>query len=91
MKELQDPDAVFQTILGLVVRFAEHGLIHCDFNEFNIMVSFRLCIFLISIWRSFFVPAKLIFHVSLLKVGHICVFTCVLVNIQVISLLALYH
>ena len=40
MKELQNPDDVFDTILGLIVRLAEHGLIHCDFNEFNIMVFF---------------------------------------------------
>ena len=42
MKELQNPDDVFDTILGLIVRLAEHGLIHCDFNEFNIMVFFFL-------------------------------------------------
>jgi RIO-like serine/threonine protein kinase len=40
VKELQHPDDVFDTILGLIVRLAEHGLIHCDFNEFNIMVFF---------------------------------------------------
>ncbi|XP_078435113.1 protein serine/threonine kinase isoform X2 [Wolffia australiana] len=39
VKELQNQDVVFQTILGLVVRLAEHGLIHCDFNEFNIMID----------------------------------------------------
>ncbi|KAF0917726.1 hypothetical protein E2562_021224 [Oryza meyeriana var. granulata] len=39
IKELQNPDDVFDTILGLVVRLAEHGLIHCDFNEFNIMID----------------------------------------------------
>ena len=44
MKELQNPDTVFETIISLVVRMAEHGLIHCDFNEFNIMV-----------WHSFFI------------------------------------
>lgn len=38
MKQLQDPEMVFETILNQVVRLAEHGLIHCDFNEFNIMV-----------------------------------------------------
>lgn len=38
VKELQNPETVFNTILGIVVRLAEHGLIHCDFNEFNIMV-----------------------------------------------------
>lgn len=38
VKQLQNPDIVFETIIGLVVHLAEHGLIHCDFNEFNIMV-----------------------------------------------------
>ncbi|KAJ0969382.1 hypothetical protein J5N97_022259 [Dioscorea zingiberensis] len=39
VKQLQNPDEVFEKILGLVVRLAEHGLIHCDFNEFNIMID----------------------------------------------------
>ncbi|KAF3790107.1 Serine/threonine-protein kinase [Nymphaea thermarum] len=39
VKQLQNPENVFETIVGLVVRLAEHGLIHCDFNEFNIMID----------------------------------------------------
>jgi RIO kinase 2 len=39
VKELMNPDIVFETIVGLIVRFAQHGLIHCDFNEFNIMID----------------------------------------------------
>ncbi|GAB4825665.1 hypothetical protein Ancab_008539 [Ancistrocladus abbreviatus] len=39
VKQLQNPDIVFETIISLVVRLAEHGLIHCDFNEFNIMID----------------------------------------------------
>ncbi|XAR63555.1 Non-specific serine/threonine protein kinase [Bertholletia excelsa] len=39
VKQLQNPDTVFETIVGLVVKLAEHGLIHCDFNEFNIMID----------------------------------------------------
>ncbi|KAM7489310.1 hypothetical protein LguiB_026794 [Lonicera macranthoides] len=39
VKQLQNPDTVFETIVGLIVRLAEHGLIHCDFNEFNIMID----------------------------------------------------
>lgn len=39
VRELQNPDEVFDTIICLVVRLAEHGLIHCDFNEFNIMID----------------------------------------------------
>ncbi|XP_076925690.1 serine/threonine-protein kinase RIO2-like, partial [Bidens hawaiensis] len=39
VKQLQNPDTVFEKIIGIVVRLAEHGLIHCDFNEFNIMID----------------------------------------------------
>ncbi|KAK2635931.1 hypothetical protein Ddye_030723 [Dipteronia dyeriana] len=39
VKQLQNPETVFENIIGIVVRFAEHGLIHCDFNEFNIMID----------------------------------------------------
>ncbi|XP_010559046.1 PREDICTED: serine/threonine-protein kinase rio2-like [Tarenaya hassleriana] len=39
VKQLQNPEIVFENILGIVVRMAEHGLIHCDFNEFNIMID----------------------------------------------------
>ncbi|XP_062113717.1 uncharacterized protein LOC133824758 isoform X2 [Humulus lupulus] len=39
VKELQNPEPVFETIVGLIVRLAEHGLIHCDFNEFNLMID----------------------------------------------------
>ncbi|KAG6516210.1 hypothetical protein ZIOFF_026663 [Zingiber officinale] len=38
VQQLQNTDEVLETIVGLVVRLAEHGLIHCDFNEFNIMI-----------------------------------------------------
>ncbi|KAL8093490.1 serine/threonine-protein kinase rio2 [Apium graveolens] len=39
VKQLQNPDTVFEKIIGVIVRLAEHGLIHCDFNEFNIMID----------------------------------------------------
>ncbi|KAK1432239.1 hypothetical protein QVD17_09134 [Tagetes erecta] len=39
VKQLQNPETVFEKIIGIVVRLAEHGLIHCDFNEFNIMID----------------------------------------------------
>lgn len=39
VKELQNPEVVFEIIIGLVIRLAEHGLIHCDFNEFNVMID----------------------------------------------------
>ncbi|CAJ1868260.1 unnamed protein product [Sphenostylis stenocarpa] len=39
VKQLQNPETVFETIIGLIVQLAERGLIHCDFNEFNIMID----------------------------------------------------
>ncbi|CAI8600346.1 unnamed protein product [Vicia faba] len=40
VKQLQNPYTVFETI----IRLAENGIIHCDFNEFNIMVCLNnLC------------------------------------------------
>ncbi|XWS58708.1 hypothetical protein CRYUN_Cryun08bG0057700 [Craigia yunnanensis] len=39
VKQLQNPETVFETVIGLIVRLAEPGLIHCDFNEFNIMID----------------------------------------------------
>ncbi|PON43131.1 Serine/threonine protein kinase [Trema orientale] len=39
VKQLQNPETAFETIIGLIVRLAEHGLIHCDFNEFNLMID----------------------------------------------------
>ncbi|XP_023758654.1 serine/threonine-protein kinase rio2 [Lactuca sativa] len=39
VKELQNTNTIFEKIIGIIVRLAEHGLIHCDFNEFNIMID----------------------------------------------------
>ncbi|KAI5670042.1 hypothetical protein M9H77_19895 [Catharanthus roseus] len=39
VKQLQNPDVVFETLIGIVIRLAEHGLIHCDFNAFNIIID----------------------------------------------------
>lgn len=34
-----DPGKVYAELMGLLIRLAEHGLIHGDFNEFNIMLD----------------------------------------------------
>lgn len=39
VRELKHPDKVYDDLMNLVVRLAEHGLIHCDFNEFNLMIN----------------------------------------------------
>eukprot|EP01034_Spumella_vulgaris_P025073 gene25073-31485_t len=36
---LGDPEGIFNICLGILRRLAEHGLVHCDFNEFNLMVD----------------------------------------------------
>lgn len=37
--ELPDALATAKTLVSVAVRFAEHGLVHCDLNEFNILVD----------------------------------------------------
>ena len=36
---LADPDEVYKSCLAILKRLAEHGLVHCDFNEFNLMID----------------------------------------------------
>lgn len=37
--QMPRPGRALESSLDILVRLAEHGLIHCDFNEFNLMVS----------------------------------------------------
>ena len=37
--EVDDPEALYNDLMGMIMRFAALGLIHGDFNEFNLMVS----------------------------------------------------
>lgn len=37
--ELQDPSALYNEFMELIVKLANHGLIHGDFNEFNLMLD----------------------------------------------------
>ncbi|PRP78245.1 hypothetical protein PROFUN_02222 [Planoprotostelium fungivorum] len=39
VKRLIHPGRVYSDLMNLIVRFASYGLIHCDFNEFNIMIN----------------------------------------------------
>ncbi|KAK7206525.1 RIO1 family-domain-containing protein [Myxozyma melibiosi] len=34
----EDPSTLYSSLMAFIVRLANHGLIHCDFNEFNIMI-----------------------------------------------------
>ena len=39
VNELQNPGKVYDTLMNLLVSLAECGLIHGDFNEFNLMIN----------------------------------------------------
>lgn len=39
IQSLRHPGLVFDRLMNIIVRLAEHGLIHCDFNEFNLLVD----------------------------------------------------
>jgi len=39
IKEINNPGLVYTQCMDIIVRLAEHGLIHCDFNEFNLIVD----------------------------------------------------
>ncbi|XP_029295622.1 serine/threonine-protein kinase RIO2 [Cottoperca gobio] len=37
--KLQDPSSLYNEFMELIVKLADHGLIHGDFNEFNLMLD----------------------------------------------------
>ena len=39
MQNLDDPGCIYNELMELIVQLGSYGLIHCDFNEFNIMIS----------------------------------------------------
>ncbi|CEL93313.1 unnamed protein product [Vitrella brassicaformis CCMP3155] len=39
IRELRHPHAVLERLMQLIVRFAQSGLIHGDFNEFNVLID----------------------------------------------------
>lgn len=41
ISKVGDAQTLYAELLALIVRFAQHGLIHGDFNEFNILVEER--------------------------------------------------
>ena len=36
---LNDPAALYSELMELIVRLSSYGLIHCDFNEFNLLLN----------------------------------------------------
>ena len=48
IKQLEDPRMAFDKLLKLLIRFAENGLVHGDYNEFNLMVDDNYKIYVID-------------------------------------------
>lgn len=36
---LDNPSALYSDLMELIVRLGSYGLIHCDFNEFNVLLD----------------------------------------------------
>ncbi|XP_063279092.1 serine/threonine-protein kinase RIO2 [Prinia subflava] len=39
VRQMEDPAAVYNELMDLIVKLANHGLIHGDFNEFNLILD----------------------------------------------------
>lgn len=39
IKGLSNPETVYHALIQQIINFAEHGLVHGDFNEFNLMIN----------------------------------------------------
>ena len=37
--DVADPSALYSDLMELIVRLGSYGLIHCDFNEFNLIIN----------------------------------------------------
>lgn len=43
VREMKNPGLVYNTAMDILVRLAGLGLVHCDFNEFNLLVRTSWC------------------------------------------------
>lgn len=39
VSELANPDTVAAAVISVIARLAKHGLVHCDLNEFNVIID----------------------------------------------------
>lgn len=39
ISDIDDPGKLYSDLMDIIVRFARSGLIHGDYNEFNIMIK----------------------------------------------------
>ena len=48
LKTLDEPAVCYNLLIDLVEKFAKYGLIHSDFNEFNVMIDYNKKIWVID-------------------------------------------
>lgn len=39
VEKVDDPEELYNQLMSIIVRLARYGLIHGDFNEFNLMLT----------------------------------------------------
>ena len=44
VRDVRDPGSLYNDCMELIVKLANHGVIHGDFNEFNLMLDEHDCI-----------------------------------------------
>ncbi len=48
IRDIPNPKEVYETLMNLIFRFGELGIIHGDFNEFNLLLDQKGKIFVID-------------------------------------------
>ena len=39
IRSLRHPATVFDRLMTIMIKLASYGLVHCDFNEFNLLIN----------------------------------------------------
>lgn len=83
VRELMNPGEIFKQCMGMMARLAQLGLVHCDFNEFNLLVRLTDT----SLLRST-VLRLILYDLTMVKfmIGNLTVFGLVIYNLTVFRL-----
>jgi len=48
IREMPNPKEIYETLISLIFKFGEMGIIHGDFNEFNLLLDSKGKVFVID-------------------------------------------
>lgn len=48
IKEIPNPKAIYETLMEMLCKFVEVGIIHGDYNEFNVLLDAKGKVFVID-------------------------------------------